>query len=412
MIDLLNDEQRAFQRAVRDFCADRVTVGMLHRDDEDLRAHDPELYAELADLGWIGVAIPEEYGGAGGGMTEACVFLEETTYGLAPIGGYNTGLIVAGPYKRFATEEQKREVLANLAAGGLAAIAMSEPGAGSDVAAVSCRAVAQDDGSFLVNGQKTWISNAHLADHILLVARTDTGRGRHGGLTMFQVPAGAEGLETRRISTMAGREVNDVFLTDCRLPAEAVVGRRDEAWSQLMSGLNSERLIVSAMMLGRARRALDDTIAYVSERRQFGRPIGTFQVLRHRIADLATEIECCRHLVYRLAAATDADPGRMLPREASMTKLKTTETAKRVALEGMQMMGGYGFATEYGMERQVRETVASTVYAGSSEIMREVIASTYGLREERTAPWPRAGSAAMATGDPPSLPAASGPRRA
>ncbi len=150
---------------------------------------------------------------------------------------------------------------------------------------------------------------------------------------------------------MGGREVNDVFFTDCQVPAERLVGEQDQAWMQLMAGLNHERLIIAAQALGMAQRAFDDTLGYVKERKQFGKPIGSFQALRHRLADLATEIEATRLLVYDTAARVDANPGALFPREASMAKLKATEMAKHATLEGVQMMGGYGYATEYDMER-------------------------------------------------------------
>ncbi len=146
-----------------------------------------------------------------------------------------------------------------------------------------------------------------------------------------------------------------------------------------MSGLNVERLIVGANALGIAQRAFDDVLAYIKERKQFGRPIGSFQVLRHRIADMATEIEAARLLTYDVARKTDADPMKMLPREASMVKLLTTELVKKVTLEGMQMMGGYGYATEYDMERHVRSALVMPIYAGTNEIQREIISKTYGL---------------------------------
>jgi isovaleryl-CoA dehydrogenase len=215
--------------------------------------------------------------------------------------------------------------------------------------------------------------------HILLVCRTPRGENKHPGLSMLSVPADADGVEVRGIETMGGREVNDVFFTDCEVPAERLIGRQDEAWMQLMAGLNFERLIIAAQLLGVAERAFDDTLSYVKERKQFGRPIGSFQALRHRLADLATEIETARLLVYDVAAKTDANPGQLLPREASMAKLKATETAKRTALEGMQMMGGYGYATEYDMERHVRAALPSTIYGGTSEIQRDIIAKTLGL---------------------------------
>ena len=158
-----------------------------------------------------------------------------------------------------------------------------------------------------------------------------------------------------------------------------MLGQVDGGWMQLMAGLNVERLILAATALGMAQRAFDDVLAYIKERKQFGRPIGTFQTLKHRIADLATEIECTRLLVYDVAKQVDADPAKMLPREASMAKLKATEVAKRVALDGMQMMGGYGYATEYDMERHVRSALVTSIYGGTSEIQREIVSKTYGL---------------------------------
>jgi isovaleryl-CoA dehydrogenase len=379
-VQALTDAQRDFQAAIRDFCArevgtkeqrERLTNGYAE-------LHNQEIYEKLADLGWLGVSIDEAFGGAGGGMVDACIFLEETMRGLVPMAGYGVSLIVAGAYERFGTEEQKREILGGITRGRVEAIAMSEPEAGSDVGNLSCRAE-RSNGGFVLNGQKTWISAAHLADHVLVVCRTDPSGGKHDGLSMISVPTDADGIEIRGIETMGGREVNDVFLTDCYVPSDRVLGQVDGGWMQLMAGLNVERLILAASALGIAQRAFDDVLAYVKERRQFGRPIGSFQALKHRIADLATEIECARLLVYDVARKVDADPDRMLPREASMAKLKATEVAKTSALEGMQMMGGYGYATEYDMERHVRSTLVMSIYGGTSEIQREIVSKTFGL---------------------------------
>ena len=196
---------------------------------------------------------------------------------------------------------------------------------------------------------------------------------------MISVPADIDGMEVRGITTMGGREVNDIFFTDCHVPAERLVGNQDQGWRQLMAGLNHERLIIAAQALGMAQRAFDDVLAYVKERKQFGRPIGSFQALKHRIADLATDLEATRLLVYDTALRVDANPGQLFPREASMAKLKATEMAKQAALEGMQMMGGYGYATEYDMERHVRAAVVTTIYGGTSEIQRDIIGKTLGL---------------------------------
>src|SRR5581483_8759109 len=180
---------------------------------------------------------------------------------------------------------------------------------------------------------KTWITGAHVAAHTLIVCRTERSEDKHAGLSMISVPAGTEGMEVRPIETMGGREVNDIFFTDCFVPATRLIGREGHAWSQLMAGLNNERMIIAAQALGTARRVFDDVLAYVKERKQFGRPVGSFQALSHRIADLATELESARLMVYNLAAMVDASPETTFPRQASMAKLKATEVNKRIALE-------------------------------------------------------------------------------
>ena len=378
--ETMTDEQRAFVEAIRDF-AKRECGTHEQRDaltDHGNDPHNQELYKRIAKLGWLGASIPEEYGGSGGGAVELCLLCEEFARGLIPMAFYSVSMITAGAYQRFGTEEQKQEILGGIVAGAVESIAMSEPDSGSDVGSLTCKAERQN-GGYVINGQKTWITGAHKADHILLVCRTTRGANKHEGLSMISVPADVEGVEIRPIDTLGGREVNDVFFTDCHVPEDRLLGRHDHAWMQLMAGLNHERLIIAAQLLGVAERAFEDTISYVKERKQFGRPIGTFQALRHRLADLATEIETARLLVYDVAAKTDADPQRLLPREASMAKLKATETAKRTALEGMQMMGGYGYATEYDMQHHVRVALASTIYGGTSEIQRDIIAKTYGL---------------------------------
>jgi isovaleryl-CoA dehydrogenase len=376
----LSDEQKDFVDAIRDFC-DREcgTADQRERLTDGYREHHNfDLYNQMAELGWLGVTIPEQYGGSGGTMLDACLFMEETSRGLAPIGGYATTLIVAGAIQRFGSEAQKQEILGGIASGSVEAIAMTEPEAGSDVGALSCKAE-RVDGGFLLNGQKVFCSNAHISDHVLVVCRTTRSDDKHAGMSMIWVPSDADGMEVIPIETMGGRETNHLYFTDCLAREEDVLGEVDQAWTQLMAGLNVERLILAATMLGIAQRAMDDLLLYVKERRQFDRPIGSFQALQHRIADLATDLQAARLMTYWVAGQVDEDPDRMLPKEASMVKLFVTEVTKRVTLEGMQMMGGYGYSSEYDMERLVRTSLVSTIYGGTSEIQRNIIAKTLGL---------------------------------
>ena len=375
----LTDEQQSLVATVREFAArecgtreQRLALtggGKSHTNMEIAR--------KMADLGFLGLSIPEEYGGSGGGLFDACLFLEELAYNRIPLAGFGVTLIVAHMYLGFAGEDLKKEILGAVVSGMPTAVAMSEPGSGSDVASLRCKADPVD-GGYRINGQKTWISNAHISDHIMLVARTaDTGQ-KHQGITMMSVPTTTPGIEIRPIATM-GLEVNDVFFTDCVVGRDRLVGVEGQGWQQLILGLNTERVIVGALALGQARRAFEDTLAYVKQRDQFGRPVGSFQALSHRLADLATEIEVTRLLVHDVAQRVDENPGKLMPREASMVKLKATELAKQAALEGMQMMGGMGYTQEAGMEEQLRATVVGTVVGGTSEIQRDIIAKTLGL---------------------------------
>jgi isovaleryl-CoA dehydrogenase len=376
----LTDEQRDFVAAIRDFC-ERECGTQEQREQltkNHTELHNQELYERMADLGWLGLTIPEEYGGSGGTMLDACLFMEETSRGMAPIGGYATTLIVAGATKRFGTDEQKQRILGGISKGSVEAIAMTEPESGSDVGSLSTEAV-RSNGGWVLNGQKVFISNAHISDHVLTVCRTTKGENKHEGLSMIFVPAGTGGMDMQQIDTMGGRETNTIYFNDCEVPAENLLGEVDRGWMQLMAGLNTERLILAATMLGIGQRAFDDALAYAKERKQFGRPIGSFQALQHRFADLATDLEAARLMTWWVASLNDEDPDRMLPKEASMVKLFVTETVQRVTLEGMQMMGGYGYSSEYDMERLVRASLVSTIYGGTSEIQRGIIAKTLGL---------------------------------
>jgi isovaleryl-CoA dehydrogenase len=376
----LTDEQRDFVSAIRDFCQRECGTAEQREQltNNHTELHNGGLYKQMADLGWLGLTIPEEYGGSGGTMLDACLFMEETSRGMAPIGGYATTLIVAGATKRFGTEEQKHQILGNIAKGSVESIAMTEPESGSDVGSLSTEAV-RSNGGYVINGQKVFISNARISDHVLVVCRTTKGENKHDGLSMIFVPRDTPGMEMQPIDTMGGRETNTVFFTDCEVPAEQLLGTQDQGWTQLMAGLNTERLILAATMLGIGQRAFDDALAYAKERKQFGRPIGSFQALQHRFADLATDLEAARLMTWWVATLNDEDPDRMLPKEASMVKLFVTETVQRVTLEGMQMMGGYGYSSEYDMERLVRASLVSTIYGGTSEIQRGIIAKTLGL---------------------------------
>jgi alkylation response protein AidB-like acyl-CoA dehydrogenase len=254
----------------------------------------------------------------------------------------------------------------------------SEPNSGSDLASLACRADIDGD-EYVINGQKTWISVAHIAEHMLVLAREDSSGPKHAGLTLLMVPTDTAGIEMREVRTMEARTCNDVFFTGARVPVANVVGIAGQGWKHLMRGLSVERMIIAAFSIGAARRSLEDAVAYMRQRDAFGQPTSTFQALRHRVADLATDIETTRAFVYDVAQAIDDGQEDRLSAESSMAKMRATEVAKNAALEAMQLMGGAGYAREYGMEFQVRRALAPPIFGGTNEIQREIIAKTYGL---------------------------------
>lgn len=373
----LDAERLEFAEAIADFC--RRECGTLAQRDalteNETLANSPEILAKMASLGWLGVSLPEEYGGGGAGFVTECVFLEETTRGLAPVLAYSTGLTAAQTYLKWGDEDQKKTIVGNLVAGKTEAIALSEPGTGSDLGAVRTRAARDSDG-YVIDGQKTWISAAHIAEHMLVLVREDATGPKHQGLTLLMVPTDTPGIEMREVRTMEARTCNDVFFTDVRVPLDAVVGQPMQGWKQLMRGLSVERMIIAAFSIGAARRSLEDAIAYMREREAFGAPISTFQALRHRVADLATDIEVTRAFVYDVAQAIDEGREDNLARESAMAKMRATEVAKNTALEAMQLMGGAGYAREFGMEYQVRRALAPPIFGGTNEIQREIIAKS------------------------------------
>lgn len=371
----ITEEQSALIESVRTYC-DGNTATVAQRDaltEGGTESTSTKTVQDMGERGWLGISLPEEYGGLGGSFFDEVLFLEASSRGLAPINAYSTGLTAAQTYLKWGNDEQRTTVCTNLANGRLEAISLSEPGTGSDLGAVTCKAERSGD-EYIINGQKTWCTAAHLAENLLVLVREETTEKKHDGLTLLMVPTSTPGVEVRGIELMEPRTVNEIFFTDARVPASAVVGEAGQGWKQLMRGLSVERLIIAAMSLGAAQRSLDDTVAYVRERKAFNTPLATFQALRHRLADLHTEISFARSFVYDIAQAVDRGEEDSLGPQSSMAKLKCTEIAKEAALEGVQMMGGNGYTREYGMEGQLRTAIAPPIYGGANEVQRDIIA--------------------------------------
>jgi len=372
------EDHALLRRAVRAFVEREVTphVAAWEEAGEIPRA----FWRRLGELGFLGVALPPEYGGGGGDFLSSVVLGEELA--RCRSGGVAFSVLVhtdmSTPWlTRYGTDAQKRAHLPGIARGDtVCALAITEPGTGSDMAAVATRAE-RGDGGYRLTGSKIFITNGVHGDLYFVAARTGPGSAerRHDGLSMFLVERGRPGFTVSRKLDKLGMRASDtaeLSFQDCPVPAENLLGVEGRGFQQLAAGLQRERLMAAVLALSGAAQALEDTVGYLGERSAFGGPLAAKQALRHRVADLATEIEAARQLVYAAAARYEA--GDDCATLVSMAKLFATEVANRVAYEAVQMHGGYGYMREFPVERFFRDVRLWTIASGTSEMMREIIA--------------------------------------
>jgi citronellyl-CoA dehydrogenase len=336
----------------------------------------------MGELGFLGLSMPEEYGGGGGDYFCNIVLAEEMA--RSGSGGLLMGLsvhtdMVLPPILEFGTAAQKRRYLsAGIAGEQIFCLGITEPDAGSDVAGIKTRAVRDGDG-WVINGSKTFITNGHRAGTILLVTKTDAGAG-YEGFTLFLVPMDAPGVIRERRLEKMGMHASDTALLafqDVRVGADAVLGHVGKGFFHIMWELQAERLIGAAGCLAYAQYAFDATLRYATERRAFGQPIGTFQAIRHKFAEMATDLEAARQLIYTTAHRYAR--GDYPVREISMAKLRATRTAWEVADQCVQIHGGAGYMKEFPVERVLRDIRLYRIGAGTDEILLDVIGKSYGL---------------------------------
>ena len=340
-----------------------------------------DLWRQMAEMGWFALPYPEEWGGGGGSPADLCVIAEELGHSsldvaMAYVGTFIPGLVIF----RHGNDNQRERFRAGLLDGAYRiSVAISEPDAGSDAAALRCTAVEKGD-HYVLNGQKSWCTGAGLPGALIaMYVRTDPSAPKHRGITLMLVPNDAPGIEIRRTPTLARHLLgtNEVFLNDVEVPIENVVGPINGAFKMLMSGLDLEKVVMAAAYTGVAQSTMDEMLLYSRERKQFDRPIGNFQALAHPMADLQTDIDAGRLLTLRAAAMVSA--GERCTREAAMAKLKCSETYVAAARLGMQVLAGHGFATESIMSFRWRESIVATISGGTSQIQRNAIAKSMGL---------------------------------
>lgn len=375
-------EQKALRESIVRFAQQELNGDVIARDrDQEFRR---DLWLKCGQMGLQGLPIPEEYGGgAADGLTTAMA-LEALGYGCE-----DSGLVFAVcahllscvvPLWKHGTPEQKARFLPGLASGELIGVhAMTEPESGSD--AFSLRTVAVPDGDgWRITGTKTFISNGPVADVIIVFAMTDKEKGYHGGITTFLVERGAPGFSAaQKIEKMGNRTApfGELVFDGVHVPADMVLGQVGGGASSFQYTMDWERVCLFASHVGTMERIIERTIAYARTRQQFGQPIGKFQAIQHRIADMKIRLEASRLLTYR--AASMLDRSKMVGLDAAMAKVFVSEALVQVSMDAMQIHGGYGYCTEYQVERQVRDALGSTLYSGTSEMQRTTIARWLGL---------------------------------
>ncbi|NLH44854.1 MAG: acyl-CoA dehydrogenase [Acholeplasmataceae bacterium] len=369
----LNEDQLELQEMVREFVNKEITpfAGEMDRNNEAM----PGLMEKAADMGLLNLIVPEEYGGPGLDSVTVAMIYEELGKGCAGIAtSMAANSLASYPILLSGTEEQKVEHCNLLNEGGLAAFALTEPNAGSDAGGVATTAV-KDGDNYILNGTKAFITNAGIADTFLVFANTRKSGGIRG-LTAFIVPKGTPGFKVgKKEDKMGIRPSNtcELILQDVVIPVKNRVGREGEGFRIAMTTLDSARPFVGAVSVGLAQAALDVAVKYAKERKQFGQPIASFQMIQAMVADMAIKVETARLMVQKVCWMRDQ--GMNFTKEAAMAKCYAADVAMQVTTDAVQIMGGYGYSREYPVEKMMRDAKIMQIYEGTNQIQRLVIAN-------------------------------------
>lgn len=375
----LTSEQQMIQKTIRDFAREEVAPGALERDRT--KEFPKEAFKKLADLGMMGLPFPEEYGGAGGDTVSFAIVTEELSKACASTGiTYSAHISLGGaPINMFGTEEQKQKYLTPICTGeSFGAFGLTEPNAGSDAGGTQTTAV-KEGSEYVINGNKSFITNASYAKHLALTAITNRREDGSKEISAIIVPTDAEGfkvVDNYEKMGLNASNTTELVLENVRVPEENLLGKKGEGFKQFLSTLDGGRIGIGAMALGIAEAAFEKALQYSKERKQFGRPLSQFQVTQFKLADMAMKIELARNMIFK--AAWLKDQGRPFAKEASMCKLYASEVAMEIADEAIQIHGGYGYMKEYEVERYMRDAKLLEIGEGTSEVQRMVISRLIG----------------------------------
>jgi alkylation response protein AidB-like acyl-CoA dehydrogenase len=373
----LTEEQELLQSSARDFLRQECPTTHVRAMEEDEIGYSPELWKKIADLGWAGLMYPEQYGGSGYGFIELCVLMEEFGRALVPSPFHSSVLTFGLPLLLGGNDAQKQRYLQAIANGTfLGTLALTEPSASFEPSGISVRAEAHS-GGFVINGTKLFVLNAHTADALLVVVRTSDERGPENGISLLLVPGNASGVATTPLHTIASDRQCEVEFHNVEVGSDALVGDLHQAWPLIKKTLDYATVAKCAEMVGMAQVAFDMAVDYAKNRVQFGRPIGSFQAIKHKCADMVIDVDGSRFITYRAAwcLAQELDAAK----EIAMAKAWTSEACRRVCAHAHQIHGGIGFTKEYDLQLYFRRAKQAEVFYGDADVHLETVAQEIGL---------------------------------
>jgi len=367
----LNEEQEMLKTTARDFLEKECPVSLVRDMEEDEKGYSPELWRKMAELGWLGLVFPEEYGGGGGDFLDLTVLLGEMGRSLVPGPFVSTVVLCGLPILAAGTEEQKHDFLPGIAEGGtILTMALTEPSACYSAQSIEAGA-SLDNGDYLITGTKLFVPDAHVAQHLLCVVRTG------GGITLLLTGAGSPGIRCTLLKTLASDRQCEVTFDKVRVSQKNMLGKRGEGWGLVEETLRQAAVAECALMLGGARRVLEMTVDYVKERVQYNRPIGSFQVVQHKCADMAIDVEGARYITYQ--AAWKLSQGLPCGREVSMAKAWVSEAANRTCLQACHLHGAIGYTKDHDVQLYLRRIKAAGLTFGDTTFHREIVAQHLGI---------------------------------
>lgn len=372
-----SEEQEMLKTMARDFLTDKLPKEVVREIEESESGYLPELWREMAELGWVGLVLPEKYGGGGMGFLDLAVLLEEIGRACLP-GPYFSTVVLGGlPILDAGSEEQKQKYLPKIASGeAIFTLALTEPSARYDAAAIEVKATAEGD-AYILSGTKLFVPDAHIADYMLVVARTDEKSEGEDGITVFIVDAKSPGISCTVLKTIANDKLCEVVFNQVSVPGENILGQLNQGWSEVQKTVQRAAAAKCCEIVGCIQQALDMTIDYAKERKQFDRPIGSFQIIQHYCVDMATDVDGARLSTYQ--AAWMISEGLPCVQEVAVAKVWTSEASQRIMALAHQIHGAIGYSIDHDLQYYTRRAKAAEVTFGDASFYREVVAQEMGL---------------------------------